>query len=586
MHMRTQLEPYLPFFRKYWWRYLVGILALIVTDGLQLVQPRLIGLMADGLENRTMDMHAITRYGLIIVALAIGVAIFRYLWRIYIEGTARRLEYFVRDMLFRHLQTLPASFFNQHTTGDLMAYATNDVLAVRNAFGQGVLMLVDAGFVSTTSIILMATTVDWRLTVIGLLPMPLVAVMARYFGRVIHARFRKVQDAFSYMSGRAEENIAGIRVVKSFVQEDAQKALFRTANRDYADKFRHMVRVQALFWPLIQFTAGISTVIAVAYGGYLVVHGQITVGGFVTFNGYLSMLVWPMMAFGWVTNLVQRGMASLNRINEILWTKPEIADAQDALPAPAIRGEIEFRHLSFRYAPDLPLALDDINLTIRPGETLAILGRTGAGKSTLVNLIPRLYNPPRGQLFIDGVDVNHIRLADLRSQVAFVPQDSFLFSTTVARNIGFAPGEWSAADVQKAAEIARVHDDIADFPHQYDTAVGERGVTVSGGQRQRIGIARAVLKNAPILVLDDCLSAVDTQTEAEILANLRDVMKNRTSIVVSHRVSAAMLADKVIFLDRGRIVQEGTPEALVAQPGPFRDLWEAQKLEEEIALAE
>ncbi len=584
--MRTQLEPYMPFFRKYWWRYLIGALALMTTDGLQLVQPRLIGIMADGLENRTMDMHGITRYGLIIVALAIGVAIFRYLWRIYIEGTARRLEYFVRDMLFRHLQTLPASFFNQHTTGDLMAYATNDVLAVRNAFGQGILMLVDATFMTTTSIILMATTVDWRLTVIGLLPMPLVAVMARYFGRVIHARFRKVQDAFSYMSGRAEENIAGIRVVKSFVQEEPQKEIFRAANRDYATKFRHMVRVQALFWPLIQFTAGISTVIAVAYGGYLVVHGQISIGGFVTFNGYLSMLVWPMMAFGWVTNLIQRGLASLNRINEILWTKPEIADAPDAVAAPSLRGEIEFRHLTFRYAPDLPPALEDVSLTIHPGETLAVLGRTGAGKSTLVNLIPRLYNPPRGQLFIDGIDVNHLRLADLRHQVAFVPQDSFLFSTTIARNIGFTPGEWSLGDVQKAAEIARVHDDIAEFPHQYDTAVGERGVTVSGGQRQRIGIARAVLKNAPILILDDCLSAVDTQTEAEILANLRDVMKNRTSIVVSHRVSAAMLADKVIFLDRGRIVQQGPPQELIAQPGPFRDLWEAQKLEEEIALAE
>lgn len=587
--MSRELRKLFEYLGQYKWRYLAGIAALMVCDLTQLAIPWQVGRVTDEVRGGTITPHKVWVYGLTIIGLAAFTAVFRFVWRIYVFGTARMVETSLRDKLFRHLQTLPADYYNHKKTGDLMAHATNDLQAVRAAAGDGVLMSADSTILSVSTLVVMLSTVDWRLTVLGLLPLPILAVSAGVFGRLIHQRFRRVQEAFSTLSDRAQENIAGARVVKAFVQEKAEIDHFTRDNKHYLDTFMRMVRVQGLLDPSINFLAGAGFVIVLGYGGSLVLQNRLSLGMFVAFNSYLGMLIWPMLAIGWVVNLIQRGTASMGRIQEILDTRTDVVDAPithvpDAWQRPeAAKGRIEARSLSFRYAPDLPYVLEGVSLTVEPGQTLGVIGRTGSGKSTLANLVTRLYNALPGQLFIDGVDVTEMPVAELRRTIGYAPQESFLFSKTIYENIAFPPGSWSEEDVYTAAQIAQVDSDIREFPHGYKTLLGERGVTLSGGQRQRVGIARALLKNPPILVLDDSLSAVDTATEARILAGLKPVMKDRTTIIVSHRVVAVQKADQIIVLDRGHIVERGTHDELMAREGEYYRIYQRQQIEEAIA---
>ncbi|NLO88407.1 MAG: ABC transporter ATP-binding protein [Firmicutes bacterium] len=571
------------FFRDNAWRYVVGIFWLIVVNIISLQFPRLLGEVTDLINMRQIGTADLLRYAGYIVAIAVAMAVGRFMWRIFIMGSARKVEYFLRNKLFAHFETLSANFFTEHKTGDLMAHATNDVRALRMTLGPGVLMLLDSIFMTVVTVYLMANTIDWKLTLLALLPMPFLAGLAGRLGKMIHGRFRAVQQSFSALTDRVQENLSGIRVIKSFVQEEAEIQRFDRAARDYVVKNMQMIKVWGLMGPMIQLISGISYLIVLGYGGIMVISAAITLGELVAFNTYLGMLVWPMMALGRVINVLQRGIASMERLGALLSAKPEVFDGPDCVEVSELKGEIEFRNLDFTY-PNGTEALKGINIRLPRGKTLAIIGRTGSGKTTLVNLLVRLYNPKPGQLFIDGIDINRIPLKVLRENIGFVPQDNFLFSDTIANNIAFA-GEFSQEEIEEAARLAQVYDNIVDFPNKFETMSGERGLTLSGGQKQRISIARALIKDPAILILDDCLSAVDTHTEEEILKGLRKVMQTRTSIIISHRVSTVKDADEIIVMDQGRIVERGTHQELIRRGGLYQHLYLKQQLEKKVAEA-
>lgn len=584
--MRQKLQVLDDFFLKYRYRYVIGVLFFIAVDALQLVVPRLLGNMTDAFGEGVLTVGGLLRYIFLIVGVALLVAIGRYFWRIYIFGTARLLDYNLRNKFFAHLETLSADFFNQHKTGELMAHATNDIHAVRHAFGQGIALMVDAVFLNVATVSIMLFTIDTRLVLLGLLPLPFVALVVTGFSRVIHSRFLKVQEAFAGLTDFIQENLSGIRVVKAFVQEEAEIAKFKQSNDTLVSSNMHLVKVWGLFWPLVQYLAGLSFVVVLGYGGRLVILGDISLGDFVAFIGYLGIAVWPMMAIGWVVNTLQRGMASLDRLNMIFQVRPKIADHEDAVDILGIKGKIEFRNLTFKYPNATSPVLSGINLIVPEGMTLGILGRTGSGKSTLTDLLLRVYDPSPGELLIDGTDITKIPLATLRRDIGYVPQDNFLFSTTIGRNIAFASDGFSREQVEHAAELAGIKNDIQEFPDGFDTLIGERGVTLSGGQKQRVTIARALIKDPRILILDDCFSAVDTGTEEKILKSLRNVMRGRTTILISHRISTLKEADEIIVLDDGCVVEMGDHDSLVAAGGLYAEIHERQLLEAELGSDE
>lgn len=570
------------FIRENLHTYILGIGALLVVNVGQLFMPRLFGIMTDKIAEHGVQQSDLLLYVGLLIGIALMIAAFRFVWRIFVMGNARRLEHHLRRMLFTHLQTLSTEFFNRNKTGDLMAHATNDIHAVRMALGNGIVMAVDAVTLTTIILIMMVRTINWKLTVAALLPLPFMVAVVVGFGRVIHGRFRAVQEAFSALTDRTQENFSGIRVVKGFVQEEDEIKRFAEVNQRNVDMNMRLVRIWGLFWPLVGYLASISFVIVLGYGGTMVINGTITLGDFVAFNSYLGMLTWPVMALGWVMNIIQRGKASMDRLNVIFDEVPEVRDEPPLAEVTELQGAITIENLTFTYPGATQPALKDISLEIKPGETVGILGRTGSGKTTLLNLFLRLYNPPYGTIKIDGHDIRRIPLETLRTSIGYVPQDNFLFSTTIQENVDFAQTGSSLDTVAHYTRIAQVYDNIIEFPQQFDTMVGERGVTLSGGQKQRIAIARALIKEPQILIMDDSLSAVDTETEEAILRNLKDVFEGRTVLIVAHRISTLQGADKIAVLDEGRIVQLGTHDELVTQPGLYRELYEKQLLEEEI----
>ncbi|MGB9780657.1 ABC transporter ATP-binding protein [Caldanaerobacter sp.] len=571
----------IPFIKRHKWDYFIGIIFLLGVDLLQMIIPRLLGSVTDLFKSKDLTPKILLNYSLWIIGISLLIFAFRFIWRIKIMGMSRLLEKELREDLFYKLLTLSPQYYHEHKTGDLMAHATNDINAVRMAAGPGIIMSIDASFLSITIVLIMVLTIDIKLTVFALLPLPILALVVNKFGRIIHARFTKVQEAFASLTDKVQESISGIRVIKAFVQEKEEIENFRQENLKNFMANMNMIKVWGLFDPMVQFLAALSFTIALLYGGLQVIKGTISLGDFVAFTAYLGMLIWPMMAFGWVINIFQRGSASMERVNVILSESPEITDKYADPNITTIEGNIEIKNLTFSYKKDLPPVLKNINLKIPKGKTLAIIGKTGSGKSTLVNLIARLYTVPCDTIFIDGHDINEIPLKILRENIGFVPQDNFIFSDTIANNIAFTKEE-PLEKIQKFAEIADIHKDIIEFPQQYETVVGERGVTLSGGQKQRIAIARALIKEPKILILDDSLSAVDTNTEEKILQNLKEFMKNRTTIIVSHRISTIKNADEIIVLDEGEIVERGTHEDLLSLKGLYYSIYEKQQLEEAI----
>ena len=575
-----KLGDLLKYGKPYKKRYFIGITFLIIVDFLQLVPPKILGNLTDNFARGTASRKTILYSIIFILIISLVIGLGRFMWRIYVNGTSRLIEYDIRKKFFGHIQKQSITFYDERKTGDLMALATNDLNAVRNSMGPGVIMFFDAIVLTIATIVIMLT-ISVPLTILSLLPLPFVAIVSQKFGKKIHRKFGKVQRCFSRLTDLIQENFSGIRIVKSFVQEEKEYEKFSKENDKNFEANMEFIKLWGIFSPLVEFISSISFALLIIVGGTLVILGDISLGNFITFNMYLGNLVWPMMAIGQVINNLQRGLASLERIEEVLEIKTDIVD-KNVQQVSDLKDDIVFNNLNFKYKTSQVPTLSNINLRIKKGTTLGIVGKTGSGKSTLINLLVRLYNVEDNMISIGERDINRISLNSLRSNIGFVSQDPFLFSATISENIALALDEVDIPMVETAAKQADIYDNIKDFPKGFDTVVGERGATLSGGQKQRSSIARALIKNPDILILDDCLSAVDAKTEVKILDNLKEVLKDRTSIIVSHRISAIKNADKIIVMDNGKIVEEGTHEELKVKEGIYKDIFEKQQLEEKI----
>jgi ATP-binding cassette subfamily B multidrug efflux pump len=579
--MFDKLKPLVPYLRRYWKHLAWGGVAVVLYNAIKVLIPVVIGHAIDDMQHGITETKVLY-HALRLLLIAVLSAVFLYITRQVIIGASREIEFDLRNDIFANLERQAPSYYHTHRTGDIMARTTNDLNAVRMLLGPAIMYSANT-IVFTAAALPFMYRISPRLTFFAFVPLPMASILVQYFGARIHRRFERIQAMFSDISAKAQENFSGARLIRAFAQEDAEIASFETANREYIKRSLYLVRLMAMLWPTLEFVLGLSLMITLLVGGHEVVRHQITVGEFTSFNVYMVQLIWPIIAVGWVVNLFQRGTASVVRIDELLKQKPDIADAPSAVDI-ADAGDIEFRNLTFAY-PDAPPVLHDINLHIPAGSSLAIVGPTGSGKSTLVGLIPRLHDASPGTVLIDGQPIRNFTLSTLRKSIGFVPQETFLFSETIRQNIAFGRPDASPEQVEEAATIAHICTEILEFPKGFDTEVGERGLTLSGGQKQRTAIARAVLRDPKVLILDDALASVDTYTEERILSGLKRVMEGRTTIFISHRISTARNADQIAVLVAGRIAELGTHDELIARNGYYTSLFEKQRLEEELAVA-
>jgi ATP-binding cassette, subfamily B, multidrug efflux pump len=593
--MFKNLSPLFPYLRKYRSTFIIGGLCVLCNNGVWILFPLIIRRAIDDL-NLGVSRHKLLTYSLLLLAVAGIKAIFQYLTRWILIGVSREIEFDLRNDLFAHLERLSYSFYQRTRTGDIMARATNDLNAVRMLVGPGIMYTANT-IVFTAGALIFMLSISPKLTLFAFAPLPIFSIVVQYFGARIHERFERIQAMFSDISARAQENFSGARLIRAYVQEEAEIENFERDNTEYIARSLKLVRLMGMLWPTLETLLGVAIVIVLWVGGRQVLQHRISVGSFVAFNTYMMQLTWPIIALGWVINIFQRGTASVLRIHNILSEQPEITDAAvPAADAPSeIQGDIEFRNLTFHYGNTIQAAergdgrahgdeqvLQGLSLHVPAGTSLAIVGPTGSGKSTLVSLIPRIYDAEPGMVLIDGRPIREFPLAVLRRNIGFVPQETFLFSDTIRDNIAFGAESATDDDVQRAAEAASIASEIENFPDGYNTLVGERGLALSGGQKQRTAIARAVIRSPRILILDDALASVDTQTEDRILNHLREIMQGRTTIFISHRVSTVRNADRIAVLHDGQIVEYGTHDELIERDGYYTELYNKQLLEEEL----
>lgn len=570
----------LQYLNKYKYRYFAGVLTLFIVDFTSLLVPKITGSVIDKLTANSINIKQIYIYILAILIVGLIIAIGRFFWRFFILGSARNIEKDIRNDMFKHLEKMSVEYFNEHKAGDLMTRFLSDLSVIRRAVGATVLTIFDATVMTIMVIFQMMVYVNIKLTLIAIVPMFFICVGEIYYGKVVKKLFKQSQEAMSSMTDFVQESFSGVRIIKAFVRERSEFYRFNSVNLFSKQKNLNVIKLESIVMPLLDVIIGTSILATLVYGGYLAILGNITLGEFIAFNQYISMLVWPMLACGETITMLSQGGASLKRIKDIFDEKPEIFDKKDVENIDFINGKIEFKNLTFTHRGNNKPILKNINLKVEKGKTLAIIGKTGTGKSTIVNLLLRLYNIDDGMIFIDNKDINKIPLKTLRKNIAYVPQDNFLFSTTLKENITFGVDFENMEQITKATKIACIHDNIIDFPKSYETIIGERGVTLSGGQKQRTSIARAVIKNTPILILDDSLSAVDTNTEENILKNLKQNRKNKTTILIAHRISTIKDADVIIVLDEGKIREIGTHKQLIYNNDLYKSMFEQQKLEE------
>lgn len=586
----TTLRFIFQYIKRHRLQYILGIITLFIVDIANVFIPKMTGNITDGLKAGNIDWAGITHYLLILFLLGLTLAVGRFLWRYFLFGASRSIEKELRNDMFAHLETMDVEFYNQNKTGDLMTRFTSDLNSIRMAIGMAVICVFDAVVMSAMVIVQMMHYVDVRLTLMAVIPMLFILFGELYYGKVIMARFKARQEAVSDLTDFVQESFSGIRVIKAFVREKAQRYAFARENQKNLEKNLDIARMQSVVMPFLDVIIGLSSLITLLFGGYLAVNGQISLGRFVAFNQYINMLVWPMLACGEAVNMFSMGGASLKRVKAVFDAEPEVKDPQNggegiraAEEAPSqeqeIAGHIRLEHLTFTHQDSNEPVLNDITLDVPAGTTLAIVSKTGGGKSTLVNLLLHLYNTKRGMIFIDNRDINDIPLKELRENIAYVPQDNFLFSDTLRSNISFGVEDEDMEEIVAATKAACIHDSIAEFPDGYETIVGERGVTLSGGQKQRSSIARALMKDAPILILDDALSAVDTDTEEQILENLKVNRRGKTTILIAHRVSTIQNADRIMVLEDGKAKEIGNHEELMRQNGIYHGMVEQQQLE-------
>jgi ATP-binding cassette subfamily B protein len=561
----------------------LGLFSLLLVDFLQVLIPLIIKKVIDSLTFKTATSGILLKYGMLIMAIAIIIALFRYIWRYLLFGHSRKVEEGLRNRLYRHLQTLSPSFYQRVRTGDLMARSINDINAVRMATGIGMVALTD-GIVIGISAIGLMIYINPYLTLISLIPAPIIICLTKIITRRMFTGYERVQKTFSDITERVREAFAGIRVIKAYSMERWEYQKIEKEGKKYISENMHLARTVAFFFPMMVILSNLSLAIVIWMGGRLTILGQITTGDFVAFIGYLNLLMWPMMAMGWVTNLVQRGSASMGRINSILEEVPEITDSPLPRHVPQIRGSIKFKDFSLKYPGQEAYAVKDINLFIGTGQTVALVGRVGSGKTTLLHAIPRLFNLPEGTVFIDGVDVRNIPLKKLRESIGFVTQEIMIFSDTIRNNVLFGRSDVSEESLEEALKTAQIFDEIQTFEKGLDTLLGERGITLSGGQRQRLTIARAILSNPPILILDDALSMVDTRTEEKILNRILEFRKYKTNLIVSHRVSTISRSDLIVVMDRGQLAGVGDHKTLMDMGNEYAKLYKKQLLAQELAI--